>query len=326
MNRRDSILALATLGVASPAAFAQQHGRVWRVGFLSPVTASSISENVDAFLKGMRDLGYVEGKNLLIEWRFADGQSERLPGMATDLAQSKVDVIVAAASPAISAARKATTTIPIVMATTGDPVGSGFVKSLARPGGNVTGLSNMGADIGSKLFGLLYSAVPKLARVGVMVTPTSTIYLEIWESVRTAAARAGVKTSRTEASSPVEIENAFSTMIRAGVDAVIVGASSLFVQRRQQIADLALKYRIPSMFGNSVNVEAGGLMSYGSKVTENYQRAAMFVDKLLKGASPSDLPVEQPVTFHLVVNLKTARALGLTVPQSLVLRADEVIQ
>ncbi len=239
MNRRDSILALATLGVASPAAFAQQHGRVWRVGFLSPVTASSISENVDAFLKGMRDLGYVEGKNLLIEWRFADGQSERLPGMATDLAQSKVDVIVAAASPAISAARKATTTIPIVMATTGDPVGSGFVKSLARPGGNVTGLSNMGADIGSKLFGLLYSAVPKLARVGVMVTPTSTIYLEIWESVRTAAARAGVKTSRTEASSPVEIENAFSTMIRAGVDAVIVGASSLFVQRRQQIADLA---------------------------------------------------------------------------------------
>lgn len=326
MKRRDSILALATLGVASPVALAQQHGRVWRVGFLSPITASSSSENVNAFLKGMHDLGYVEGRNLLIEWRFAYGQFERLPGMATDLAQSKVDVIVAAASAAISAARKATTTIPIVMATTGDPVGSGFVKSLARPDGNVTGLSNMSGDIGSKLFGLRYSAVPKLARVGVMVTPTSTTYLEYWESVRTAAARARVKSSMTQASSPVEIKNAFSTMIRAGVDAVIVGASSLFVQQRQQIADLALKYRIPSMFGNSVNVEVGGLMSYGYKVTENYQRAAMYVDKLLKGASPSDLPVEQPVTFHLVVNLKTARAIDLTVPQSLLLRADEVIQ
>lgn len=326
MNRRDSILALATFSVASPAALGQQQGRVWRVGFLSAVTASSSSENVDAFLRGMRDLGYVEGKNLLIEWRFADGQFERLPSLATDLAQSKVDVIVAAASPAIAAAQKVTTTIPIVMATTGDPVGSGFVKSLARPGGNVTGLSNMSGDIGSKLFGLLYSAAPKLTHVGVLVTPTSSTYLGIWEGVQTAAAKAGVKSSMTKASSQIEIENAFSIMARSGAGAVIVGSSSLFSQQRQQIAELTLKYRMPSMFGNSRSVEAGGLMSYGYKVTENYQRAAAYVDKLLKGASPGDLPVEQPVTFRFVVNLKTARTIGLTIPQSLLLLADEIIQ
>jgi putative ABC transport system substrate-binding protein len=328
MNRRESIIAVVALGTAGGplASFAQQQGKVWRVGFLSGSSASLTSHNTAAFLKGMRDLGYVEGKNLVVEWRFADGKFERLPGLAADLVQLKVDVIVAVASPAIGAAQKATTTIPIVMATTGDPVGSGFVKSLARPGGNITGLSNLGGDIGPKLFDLLHSVVPKLSRVAVLVSPTSTTYRAISESVQAAAQKAGVKTLVAEASSPQEVESAFSMMARENAGAVIVGASTFFTLQQRQVAELALKYRIPSMFGNRVNVEAGGLMSYGYKVTDNYQRSATYVDKILKGAKPGDLPVEQPLALELVVNLKTAKAIGLTIPQSILLRADEVIQ
>jgi putative ABC transport system substrate-binding protein len=274
----------------------------------------------------MRDLGYVEGKNLIVEWRFADGKFERLPGQAAELVRLKVDVIVAVASPAIGAAQKATTTIPIVMATTGDPVGSGFVKSLARPGGNITGLSNMSGDIGPKLLDVLHSVVPKLSLVAVLVTPTSTTYRAISESVRAAAQKAGIKTLVAEASSPQEVESAFSLMARENADAVIVGASTFFTLQKQQVAELALKYRIPSMFGNPGNVEAGGLMSYGYKPTENYLRSANYVDKILKGAKPGDLPVEQPVTLELVVNLKTAKTLGLTIPQTILLRADEIIE
>jgi putative ABC transport system substrate-binding protein len=212
------------------------------------------------------------------------------------------------------------------MAITGDPVGSGFVKSLARPGGNITGLSNMGGDTGPKLFELLLSVVPKLSRVVVLVTPTSTTYRAISESVQTAAQKAGVKTLLAKASTPQEIEYAFSLMVEERADAVIVGSSSFFTQQRRQIAELALKYRIPSMFAIRSNVEAGGLISYGQNVADDFRRAATYVDKILKGAKPGDLPVEQPLSFELVVNLKTAKALGLTIPQSILLRADEVIE
>ena len=330
MNRRDTVLALVALGAAAGpvASFAQQQGKVWRVGFLSlePRSDSLMSQDIGAFLKGMRELGYVEGKNLVVEWRFADGKFERMPGLAAELVQLKVDVIVAAASPAIGAAQKATTTIPIVMATTGDPVGSGFVKSLARPGGNITGLSNLGGDIGPKLFDLLHSVLPKLSRVGVLVTPTSTTYRAISESVQGAAQKAGVKTLVAEASSPQEIESAFSMMARENAGAVIVGAAAFFILQQHQIAELALKYRMPSIFGGRSGVEAGGLMGYGYRIPDNYQRSATYVDKILKGAKPSDLPVEQPVTLEFVVNLKTAKALGLTIPQTMLLRADEVIE
>jgi putative ABC transport system substrate-binding protein len=328
MNRRQMITAAVALGAvaASIACLAQQHLRVWRIGFLSGSAAPIMSRNTAAFLKGMRDLGYMEGKNLVIEWRFADGNFERLPSLAADLVSSKVDVIVAVGSPAISAAQKATPTIPIVMATTGDPVGSGFVKSLARPGGNITGLSNMGGDIGPKLFDLLREVVPKLSRVALLVTPTSTTYRAISQSVQAAAQNAGAKVLVVEASSPQELENAFSTIVRENADAVIVGASTFFTLQQRQVAELALKYRMPSMFGNPVNVEAGGLMSYGYRVTENYQRSAAYVDKILRGVKPGDLPVEQPITLELVVNLKTAKALGLTIPQSILLRADQVIE
>jgi len=303
---------------------AQPQGKVWRVGILSPTSASLSSPNTGAFLKGMRDLGYVEGRNLVVERRFADGKLERLPGLAAELVQLKVDVIVTAGSPAISAAQKATTTIPIVMTITGDPVGSGFVKTLARPGGNITGLSNMGGDTGAKLFELLRSAVPKLSRIA-MLTPSAT-YGAISKSVQAAAQQAGVKTLVAEASTPQEIGNAFSMMVREKADAVIVGSPSVFAQQHRQIAELALKYRMPSLFEDRVTVENGGLISYGQKLTDFYERSATYVDKIFKGAKPGDLPVEQPVSFELVVNLKTAKALGLTIPQTILVRADEVIE
>ncbi len=328
MNNRRKLLVTLGAGAlafaAPPGSFGQQQGKVWRVGILSPTSASLSSPNTGAFLKGMRELGYVEGKNLVIEWRFADGKLERLPDLAAELVQLKVDIIVTAGATAISAAQKATTTIPIVMASTGDPVGSGFVKSLARPGGNITGLSNMAGDIAAKFIDLLRSVVPKLSRVA-MLTP-STTYGELSKSVQAAAQKAGVKTLVAEASTPQEIENAFSMMVREKADAVFVGSPIVFAQQHRQIAELALKYRMPSLFQDRVTVEAGGLMSYGQKLTDSYQRSATYVDKILKGAKPGDLPVEQPVSFELVVNLKTAKALGLTIPQSLLLRADEVIQ
>ena len=328
MNRRDTLLALVALASANgpPVSLAQQPGKVWRVGFLSLYSASEIAQNTAAFLKAMRELGYVEGKNLVVEWRFAEGSFERLTGMAADLVQLKVDLIVAVASAAISAAKNATSTIPIVMATTGDPVGSGFVRSLARPGGNITGLSNMGGDTGAKLLDLLLTAVPKVSRVGALVTPTSTTYRAISESIRAGAQNTNVRVLIAEARNPQEIETAFAMMAGESVGGVIVGAAPLFALHRPQIAQLAIKYKMPSIFGNRAYVEAGGLMSYGYKLTENYLRAASYVDKILKGAKPGDLPVEQPTTLELVINLKTATALGLTIPKSLLLRADEVIQ
>jgi putative tryptophan/tyrosine transport system substrate-binding protein len=319
-NRRKLIIALGANVLTAPfGSFAQQQGKAWRVGFLSPTSA-----NTNAFLKRMRELGYVEGKNLVIEWRFADGNLERLPGLAADLVQLKVDVIVVQSSPAISAAQKATTTIPIVMTSSGDPVRSGFVKSLARPGGNITGLSIMSGDTGAKLLELLRSVVPKLSRVAIL-TP-SAIYGAISQSIQATAQKAGVKTLVAEASTPQEIENAFSMMVREKADAVIVGSPAVFAQQHRQIAELALKYRMPSMFQDRVTVENGGLISYGQKITDLYERSASYVDKILKGAKPGDLPVEQPVSFELVVNLKTAKALGLTIPQTILVRADEVIQ
>ena len=238
MNRRESIIAFVALGAVagSIASFAQQQGKVWRVGFLSLYSASEIVQNTAAFLKALRELGYIEGKNLVVEWRFAEGSFERLPDLAADLVQLKVDVIVAVASAAISAAKNATSTIPIVMATTGDPVGSGFVKSLARPGGNITGLSNMGGDTGAKLLDLLLTAVPKVSRVGVLVTPTSTTYRAISESIQAGAQNTSVKVLIAEARTPQEIETAFAMMAGESAGAVIVvrRRSSPSIDRRSR--------------------------------------------------------------------------------------------
>lgn len=328
MNRRHALKVLAALGAAagSRASWAQPPDKVWRVGFLrlQSATADSAKSN-EAFLRRLRDLGYAEGRNLIVEWRYADDKFERLPTLAADLVRSKVDIIVAVASGAIAAAQKATATIPIVMATTGDPVGSGFVNSLARPGGNITGLSNMGGDTSAKHVELLLGMVPGLSRIGVLVTPTSPTSRKILEGIQAGAQKLSLKTLPFEVSTPEEIETAFSMMVQERVGAVIVGAAPFFNSRRSRLASLAIRYRLPSIFGNRAYVEAGGLMSYGQRLTDHYVRAADYVDKILKGAKPGDLPVEQPVTLELVVNQKTARALGLKIPESLLLRADEVI-
>ena len=327
-NRRKFLVTLGSgaLAFAAPqGSSGQQQGKVWRVGFLSLNAASHLgSANANAFVRGMRELGYIETKNLVVEWRSANGKLERLPGLSAELVRLKVDVIVAGGSPAISAAQKASSTIPIVMVSAGDPVSSGFVKSLARPGGNITGFSVMSNETGAKILELLRSVVPKLSRVA-MLTPSMT-YGAITKGVQAAAQKVGVRTLVAEASTSQEIENAFSMIVREHADAVIVGSPSTFAQQQQQIAELALKHRMPSMFQDRVYVAAGGFMSYGQKFTDNYERSATYVHKILQGAKPGDLPVEQPVSFELVVNLKTAKALGLTIPPSILTRADEVIQ
>ena len=276
-------------------------------------------------MRGMRELGYVEGKNLQVEFRWAEGKYERLSGLAAELVQLKVDVIVAAGAQDIDAARKATSTIPIVMATSPDPVVSGFAKTLAHPGGNITGLTNFTVDISPKLFEMLQSMLPKLSRLAVMMNPVNSSHAGVLQSVESAAQKAGVKVLPVEARSAVEIERAFSTMAQAKAGGVLVPRDGFYIQQLDQIAKLAAKHRLPSISGYRQYVEAGGLMSYGQNAGESFRRAATYVDKIFKGARPGDLPIEQPTTFELYINGRTAKALGLTIPQSLRISADKVL-
>jgi putative ABC transport system substrate-binding protein len=327
-NRRRLLVVLGASSLAAPlASFAQQQAKVWRIGVLSVRSRpdSFVGDNYGAFLKGLRELGYVEGKNIVIEWRFAEGKYERLPGLAAELVGLKVDVLAVINTPVIRAARQATSTIPIVMLTSSDPVGAGFVASLARPGGNITGLSNVAGDIAPKYVELLTIAVPKLSRVAVMVNPANTQHRPIFNSIQTAATKAGIKAFSVEAESPRKVESAFASMVQQRAGAMIVAIDSRFTDYLPQIVGLAARNRMPAMFPYRDYVEAGGLMSYGQDFADSYQRAATYVDKIFKGAKPADLPVEQSTKFELVVNRKTAKALGLTIPQELVLRADEVI-
>jgi len=328
MNRRDTVFALLALGAAPLVSHAQQLGKIWRVGFLVPRRRpdSIDSDYLGAFPRGMRELGYVEGQNLVIEWRFADGESERLPDLAAELVRLKVDVMVSASSQAISALQKATDTIPIVMASSGDPIGSGFIKSLARPGGNITGFSNLTSDIGTKQLELLLLMVPKLSRVAVLVNPVNPSLATFLKHVQAEAQRASVTVLPVEARTAQEIENAFPTMAQGNAQAVIVAVDGLFVQQFRQIAGLAVKNRLPSASSIREYVEAGGLMSYGPNLAEQFRRAATYVDKIFKGAKPGDLPVEQSTKFELLINDKTAKTLGLTIPQSVLFRADRVIE
>lgn len=328
-NRRKFLFALGAGALAAPlSSFAQQQGKVWRVGFLAHRSrpASLDSDFYGAFPRGLRELGYVEGKNLVIEWRFADGKVERLPDLAAELVRLKVDVIVTSSTPTTSAAQKATTMIPIVMGPVADPVGSGFVKSLARPEGNITGLTNILVDISPKHLEMLLSMVPKLTRVAVLINPDNSSNIPMLKSVQAAAQRTSVKILPVEARSPQEIESAFSTMARQNTGAGIVMLDPFFFQQRRQIAELARKHRLPSISATTEYAEAGGLMGYGPNLADIYRRAATYVDKIFKGAKPGDLPVEQPTKFELVINGKTAKALGLIIPQSLLISADKVIE
>jgi len=329
LRRRQFLIALGAGALAAPfGSFAQKQGKVWRVGFLVARNRQGVldSDEFGAIVRSMRELGYVEGKNLVIEWRFADGKYERLPEQAAELVQLKVDLIVASGSPAISAAQKSTTTIPIVMVNVSDPVGSGFVKSLARPAGNITGLSNISLDFSPKLLEMLLSMAPKLSRVAVLVNPANPSHAPILKSVQAAAQKRSVNVLPVEIRTAPEIEQAFSAMARGKAGAIIVPRDALFSDQRRHIAELAAKHRLPSISALLEYVEAGGLIGYGSSVNEMYRRAATYVDKIFKGANPGDLPVEQPTKFELVINGKTAKALGLKIPQSLLISADKVIQ
>jgi len=326
ITRRKLLLALGTGALAAPlACFAQQQrSKVARIGLLE--SASTSANGREALIAGLRELGLVEGKNIIIESRWAEGQYERLPGLAAELVQLKVDVIVAAGTPAIQAAQQATTTIPIVMVATADPVRSGFVASLARPGRNITGLSNVAVDLSSKYLELLRAAVPKLSRVTVLVNPANPIHPDLLKRIQATGKTNSVTISLAQAGTASQIEAALVLMKQERAGALIVLPDPFFRSQGRRIAELAAQQRLPTMFWTRNPVESGGLMSYGQNNAEHYFRAATYIDKILKGAKPGDLPVEQPTKIELVINLKTAKALGLTIPQDLLFRADKVIE
>ena len=327
--RRSLLLALGAALLSAPVgAVAQQAGKVWRVGFLSPRRrpASLDSDYYGAFPRRMRELGYVEGRNLSIEWRFADGDYVRLPAMAADLVALKVDVILALGPPGAIAAQRATATIPIVFVVSTDPVGAGLVTSLARPGGNITGLLNLAGDLSSKHLEMLLAVVPGISRVAVLMNPANPAHATILRNVQTAAQKGRVTILPVNAQTPQEIERAFSTMAGESAGAVIVALDPLFIQEARRISVQATAHRLPSISAFRESTEVGGLMSYGQNQVDIYQRAAGYVDRILRGTHPGDLPVQQPTTLELFINSSTAKTLGLTIPQSLLIRADRVIE
>jgi len=328
MNRRGALGVLAAAALAPLAARGQQPNKVWRIGFLLQRHLNRVDSDpmYGSFTRSLRELGYVEGKNLSIEWRSAEGNSARLEELAAELVRLKVDVLVTPGTPASRAAQKATATIPIVMIGVGDPVGSGLVRSLARPGGNTTGLSVFIAEVGPKYLELLHSVLPRLTRVGILVNPTNTSHALVLKGVRASAERIGVTIQSLEADTPQGIAEAFAVMARERAGALIVAQDALFIQQKEQIAELAAKRRLPSISGNGDYVEAGGLLSYGQNLTEGPSRAAAIVDRILKGANPRDLPVEQATKFELVINLRTANAIGVKIPESMLLHATKVIE
>lgn len=320
------VLALAVSIAAAPyGADAQQVAQVSRIGFLSP-SSSADAGRLAAFRQGLRDLGYVEGQNVAIESRWADGAYDRLPDLAVELVRLKVDVIVTYAAPAILAVRRATATIPIVMAGAGDPLGSGLVTSIARPGGNITGLSVVAPELVGKQLEILREVIPRVSRVAVLGNPANASHTSQVEQAQDAARVLGLRIQPVEARGAEEIGSAFATMIRERIGAVVVLVDAMLIDFRAHIAGLAAKNRLPAMYALRDHAEVGGLMAYGPSVRDRFRRAATYVDKILRGAKPADLPVEQPTKFELVVNLKTARALGLAIPESVLIRADEVIR
>ena len=327
-NRRKLLAALGAGALTTPfGALAQPQDKVRRIGYLSAPTRASVERAHDEFIRALRDSGWVVGKNLAIEDRWADGKVERLPGLAAELVRQKVELIVAPAGSAALAAKNATTTIPIVMIFPNDPVATGLVASLRRPGGNVTGTTFApGSEIFGKQLQILKEAIPHATRVALMSNPAefgSTLQLK---EVEAAARALNIQLLRFEARGPEDLAKAFAAIAKERVDALLLSRDSNIIVIREKIADYALKGRLPTMFSFSENVEAGGLMSYSVNMVDFIGRAAGYVDKILRGAKPEDLPVELPTQFELVINMKTARALGLKIPNSILLRADKVIE
>jgi putative ABC transport system substrate-binding protein len=319
------ILGLLTVPLAAEA---QQAASLPRIGFLAPASLSDprVPPYIRAFQEGLRELGYVEGRNIAIEFRWAEGQYERLPGLAAELVRLNVNIIVAAGPNAIQAAKQATATIPIVMAAVGDPVGTGFVASLARPGGNITGVSNMLPDLVGKQLELLKEVLPTVSRVALLGNPANPANASLERQAQDAARTLGVRLQPLWARDLREIDSAFTATKMERADALIVLTDTMLINHRARVIDHAGQRRLPAVFGVSQFVEAGGLLAYGPSFADGYRRAAPYVDRILKGAKPADLPIEQPRKFELVINLKTAKALGLKIPPSLLQRADQVIE
>ena len=325
IDRRRFVAGVAAALTPMPG-FAQPATKVARIGFLIPASASSYASRVEALRAGLRDLGYVEGRNLLIEFRVADGKYDRLVDLATELVRLEVEVIVTGGTPGTRAAKQATATIPIVMAVSGDAVATGLIASLARPGGNITGTTYFDPELHAKRLELLKATVPRATRIGTLINPDNPQTMaSTLPALRRAAESMKVELFLFEARSPSEFEGAISAMTKERVEAVEIADDPMFLGNLRAIADIVASRRLPST-GAKEFAEAGGLLGYGVNFAETFRRAAYFVDKLLKGAKPNDLPVEQATKFELVINLKTAQTLGLTIPQSLLLRADDVIR
>ncbi len=327
MNKKIlvSILAVVILAFVHLAE-AQQTKKVFRIGILSSGSPSSSKEVVEPLQQGLRDLGYIDGQNITIEHRYADGMAERLPNLAAELVQLKVEIIVVSGSPSTQAAKNATKTIPIVMTNANDPVGIGLVASLAHPGGNVTGLSNVGSDLGGKQLELLKEASPKVSRVAVLsdsAIPGNALWLG---EMKVAAETLRITLQPVDVHRPDDFERAFSAIKKAHASALSALRNNVNNNYRARIVDFAAKSRLPAMYPDREYVEVGGLMSYGPNFTDLFRRAATYVDKILKGAKPADLPVEQPTKFEFIINLKAAKQIGLAIPPNVLARADRVIK
>jgi putative tryptophan/tyrosine transport system substrate-binding protein len=305
---------------------AQQTKNVPRIGFLGFTSLSGIAARIEAFRRGLRELGYVDGKNIVIEYRYAEGKLDRLSELAAELVRLKVDVIVTSGPSVTRAVKEATTTISIVMGFDTDPVGNGFVTSLARPGGNITGLSSLAPELSGKQLELLKEIVPKLSRLAVFGTSTNPGNAQQLKEMELAAKAFGVKFQYLDVLDAKDVETAFRAASKGRAEAVLVLGSPVLISHRTQVADLASKRRLPAIYNVAEWVEAGGLMTYSTSFTDLYRRAATYVDKILKGTKPADLPVEQPTKFEFIINLKAAKQIGLTIPPNVLARADRVIR
>ncbi|MBI2753062.1 MAG: ABC transporter substrate-binding protein [Betaproteobacteria bacterium] len=329
MNRRETLISLVALGAAvGPlGARAQQPAKPYRVGFLSLLPRQQAASHIKALQEGLRGLGYIEGRNIVLEYRFADGKADRLSDLVAELIRLKVDVIVTGFGtlPAL-AAKKATSTIPVVFSFVSDPVEAEVVASLAHPGGNITGLSTVAAGLAAKRLQLLKEILPRLSRVAILLNPATPAATQALSETKAAAEKLAIQLHPLEAWAAQDIESSFAAARERRAEALIAVTDPLTIAQRARILEFADKSRLPTMYGMRDFAETGGLVSYGANYDEPSRRAAVYVDKILKGARPADLPVEQPTAFELVINMKTAKALGLTIPQSLLLRADRVIE
>ena len=322
------LLGLVTLLLTAAGTFAeaQQPAKVPRIGILFGASSAANAGRGEAFRQGLRELGYIEGKNIVIEDRYADGKLDRLPALTAELLRLNMDVVVTAGPAVTRPVKEATNTIPIVMAFDSDPVGSGFVASLARAGGNITGLSSLSPELTGKRLELLKETVPKLLRVAVLGNPANTATALNFKEAEVAARAYGLQVQSLEVRGPHDLDSVFSSMIKWRADALLPLGDSIIVFHRERIVNFAAKNRLPSMYGDKAWVEAGGLMSYGPDILDSFRRAATYVDKILKGTKPADLPVEQPTKFEFIINLKAAKQIGLSIPPNVLVRADRVIK